>query len=232
LLPYIEQDNIYKQLVFNPNATTASQLYFQNATNQAVLRNHIKSLRCPSSNEGSSAQRVNIGLYYGTRGVDFTPANNNSTWVNHLGFGPPTSNQFGKTNYLGVAGDYRFGDGYRGVFYWNQRLAFTHISDGTSNTMMFGETHVGKFGATTTNDYYAFSWGTTSLFIGFGLSTGTTDNSGGGKFGSMHANLVQFCFADGSVRPLHNPAFYNVNPGFSILAAMAGKSDGKVVTFD
>jgi prepilin-type processing-associated H-X9-DG protein len=117
------------------------------------------------------------------------------------------------------------------VFYWAQKLAVSQITDGSSNTFLFGETHVGKFGSTTPNDYYSYSWGTTGLFTAFGVSTGITDSFGGAKFGSMHTNLINFCYADGSVRPLKNPAQYN-STAFAVLAAIAGKADGQVVAFD
>jgi len=192
----------------------------------------IKTLQCPSSDPGTGAQRGNIGIYYGTRGTDWTPANDNPSWSNvHLGFGPPTSGQLGHTNYLGVAGDWRYGDGYMGVFYWGRSLAVSQISDGSSNTLMFGETHVGRFGTGTPNNYYSYSWGTTALFTAFGVSTGITDDFGGAKFGSMHTNLIQFTFGDGSVRSLRNVAQYN-GANFALFAAMAGVSDGQVLTFD
>jgi len=230
MLPFVEQDNIFRQCIETPTATTSGQLYFFNGTNQAVLRNNIKTFRCPSSDDGAAAQRANIGIYYGTINVDWTPANN--VWSNtHLGFGPTTSTLLAKTNYLGVAGDWRSGEGYRGPFYWNRKQTIVGITDGSSNTMMFGETHVGRFGAGTPNNFYAYSWGTTPLFTAFGVSTGITDDFGGAKFGSMHTNLIQFVFADGSVRSLRNPAQYN-GASFGILAALAGKADGQLVAFD
>ncbi len=229
-LPYMEQDNTYRLLVQNPTATMVSQLYFQNGTNQTVMRNSVKSLLCPSAFDGASAERCNIGIYYGTVGVDFT--NINTSWSGtHLAFGPPTSQQLGKTNYLGVAGDWRYGDGYRGVFYWKQKLGVAQISDGSSNTLMFGEVSGGKFGATTSTNYYSYSWATNSHFLAFGLSSGLTDDFSGAKFGSNHTNIVNFAFADGSVRSLKNPDQYN-GALFGVLVAMGGKSEGQVVTFD
>ncbi|VTS05387.1 DUF1559 family PulG-like putative transporter [Tuwongella immobilis] len=226
LLPYIEQENLFRQLVITPNATTSSQLYFFNGTNQTAMRNSIKTLICPSTFPGSSAERGNIGIYYGTAGVDWTPAN--TTWANtHLAFSGSFAQQMGKTNYLGVAGDWRYGDGYRGVFYFNQKLMVNQITDGSSNTMMFGEVAGGKFGATTSPNYYAYSWGTNSLFTAFGVSN-AMDDFAGAEFASRHTQLINFAYADGSVRPLRNPT----SVAFPLLAAMAGKSDGQVINFE
>jgi len=231
LLPYIEQDNLYRQLVQNPAATTAANLYFQNATNSALLETKISSLQCPSSDPGLGAGGANVGIYYGTRGTDWTPAND--VWSNtHLGFGAASAPRKALTNYLGVAGDWRYGPEYYGIFYWNRPLAVSQIQDGSSNTLMFGETHVGKFGATTAKNFYKYTWGATALFTAFGVSTGITDDFGGAKFGSMHTNVINFCFGDGSVRALRNPAQYNVNPGFTLLVYMAAVGDGQTITFE
>jgi prepilin-type N-terminal cleavage/methylation domain-containing protein/prepilin-type processing-associated H-X9-DG protein len=232
LLPHFEQDALFRQLIINPAAANVSQMYFQIAANQTAMRTPIKTLQCPAAPDGRSAQRAGIGIYYGSVGVDWTPIQ--TSWSNtHLGFGPPTAGQMGKTNYLGVAGDWRYGDGYRGPFYWNRPLTFVNIADGTSNTLMFGESSAGAFGSTLPQlDAYAYQWGVNSHFLAFGLSSGLTDTFAGAKFGSRHTNLINFVFADGSVRPLRNPATYNVNPGFSLLIAMGGTADGVVVTFD
>ena len=235
LLPYMEQENLFRLLTFNPAATTVSQMFFFNSANQAVILgtgtpSKVKTLLCPSSDDGAGSASLNIGIYYGVRGTDWT--NIQTTWSStHLGFGGSFPNA-GRTHYLPVFGDWRNGDGYRGSMYWNSKLGIAQISDGSSNTMMFGETHVGRFGAGTPNNQYSYSWSTTGNFLAFGLSSGITDNFGGAKFGSMHTNLVQFAFGDGSVRSLRNPAQYNVNPGFSTLIAMGGKSDGVIVNFE
>jgi prepilin-type N-terminal cleavage/methylation domain-containing protein/prepilin-type processing-associated H-X9-DG protein len=229
-LPFLEQDNLYRTLVINPTATTVSQMYFQIAANRTALQSKVKTLQCPTSDKGDGSQYCTIGIYYGTRGTDWTPIQ--TTWANtHLGFGAPTAGLLGKSNYVGVAGDWRYGEQYRGVFYWGRQLAVSQIGDGSSNTLMFGEMHVGKFGASTPNNFAAFSWGTNSLFTAFGVSTGPTYASGGAVFGSLHTNLINFCFADGSVRSLRNPSQFNVNPGFTLFTTMAGHSDGQVITF-
>jgi len=226
LLPHMEQENLYRQLVINPQATTVAQMYFQIGANQTALRNPVKSLRCPATPDGASAQRANVGIYYGTRGTDFT--NINTSWSGtHLAFGPPTSGLLGKTNYLGVAGDWRYGAGFNGIFYWNRKTPIVTISDGSSNTLMFGEVAGGQFGATTPQDFYAYTWGTNAHFVAFGLSTGSTDPFSGAKFGSNHtSNTINFCFGDGSVRPL------KANLDFVLLVYLAGANDGNVTSFE
>ena len=49
-----------------------------------------------------------------------------------------------------------------------------------------------------------------------------------GLFSSFHSNMIQFAYGDGSVRNLRDPEQYNANPGFQVLQALGGMSDGVV----
>jgi prepilin-type N-terminal cleavage/methylation domain-containing protein/prepilin-type processing-associated H-X9-DG protein len=227
LLPYIEQDTVYRQLSVN-----ASPVWWGSGTNFALAKTKIKTLLCPSSplGDGSSATQATILIAYGNRGIDFTP-NYGGTANNHVGFPAPDAALLGKTNYLGVAGDWRFGDGYKGAFYYNSKNTIVGISDGSSNTMLFGEVCGGKFGPSSPPTYH-FAWTCSSLYTAFGIAAdGASDNSAGALFGSGHTGLINFAYGDGSVRPLNSLAQYN-GPQFGVLAAMAGKSDGQVVIFN
>jgi prepilin-type processing-associated H-X9-DG protein len=51
------------------------------------------------------------------------------------------------------------------------------------------------------------------------------------RFSSMHTNLIQFAWADGSVRSLSNIASYN-GANFPVLLALGGIADGKVIPGD
>jgi prepilin-type N-terminal cleavage/methylation domain-containing protein len=227
LLPYIEQDNVYRQLSIN-----ASPVWWSSGTNFALAQTRIKSLLCPSSplGDGSDATRAAILIAYGTPGIDYTP-NYTGSPNHHISFAAPDAGTIGKTNYLGVSGDWRFGDGYKGVFYYNSRNTIVGISDGSSNTMMFGEVCGGKFGAGTTPTYH-FAWTCSALYAGFGVAAnGASDDWAGAMFGSGHTGIINFAYGDGSIRSLNNLAPYNTSK-FGVLAAMAGKADGQVVIFN
>ena len=69
------------------------------------------------------------------------------------------------------------------------------VLDGTSNTLMFGEALGGLVG---NRREYAHSWmGSGSLPAAWGPSDAEYY-----RFSSRHPGIVQFCFVDGSVRPL------------------------------
>jgi hypothetical protein len=119
----------------------------------------------------------------------------------------------GLTNYLGVAG---LNPGwlvvgvhgqfdYRGVFYNRSQTQLKHIKDGTSKTLLIGEAVGGHNGSTYE---FGYSWlGCGALTTGDGLAGGHFWIERGPeprwfKFSSSHPNCVQFCYADGSVRPV------------------------------
>ena len=239
LLPYIEQDAMYRgyDLVGVPNANWWGGGINRPSSNGTTnvprpparygAEGEIKSLQCPSAPSPTAYKTVVMAHNYGTAGIDF-PQNGP---LNHVFSGAPGSVVLGRSNYVGVAGDWRYGSGYQGVFYYNRPMTIVGISDGSSNTMMFGEYNPGQSPYSDPilgGGPVTAAWGCNSLFTAFGVA-GTPDQYG--VFGSRHTNLINFSFADGSVRPLVNPVRYNGND-FPLFAAMAGVSDGVVVTFD
>lgn len=223
VLPYMEQSVIYQQLNLN---LTSSQWWFNIGSNLTVAQSKIKTLLCPSTTEFAVTDGGIFVVAYGTAGTDFTPLWGGPPVNTHLYY-PSTT--LGRTNYLGVAGSWVYGQGYYGVFYYNRPMKIQGITDGTSNTMMFGETIGGNFGAPNQPIVY-YSWMCSSLYTEFGLATGPNDPFAGAMFGSGHTNVVNFAYCDGSVRPLTNPDQYNTTQ-FPLLLALSGTSDGVVVTF-
>jgi len=127
----------------------------------------------------------------------------------------------GRTNYLGVAGTVAKGTNtiviplappgnsnypvavpggwskYEGVFTNRSTIRLGHVTDGTSNTLMFGE-RTGLMGKTSQRSGYV-PW-----ISAFSLNTwgGLTTNPEWYHAHSRHSGIVQFCLADGSVRAL------------------------------
>jgi prepilin-type N-terminal cleavage/methylation domain-containing protein/prepilin-type processing-associated H-X9-DG protein len=223
LLPYMEQTNIYQQLTL---PTPMTNYWWAFGNNVTVAQSTIKTLLCPSVPEFVPQLGAIVMVDYGTRGTDYTPFWGGSQ--THVYYPNPS---LGRTNYLPVAGDWRFGSSYNGVFYYNRSTKIVNISDGSSNTFLFGESMGGNFGAPN-KPLLTWSWMTTPLFTAFGVAAnGFNDPNAGAEFGSAHTNLLNFAYGDGSVRPLTSPGQYN-SAAFPTFAALAGVSDGQVISFD
>ena len=239
LLPYLEQTGVSDQIndikldvdvkdtpywlaLYHPNTWAASQW-------------QISFLKCPTvppeQPQYAYWDRIAFPANYG----DLKPSGYNSASV-----------QLGETNYLGVSGwygsvaaTYPNAEKYNnmiGVFHNRSKVDTGKIADGTSNTLLFGEAGgtVGAgitIGPTSYNgkvDSHAWM-GTNTLPVKWGLDS-SIDNKNGQSFdahwayfSSLHNGVVQFCFADGSVRSLDR--------GIALepLRMLAGIADGGVV---
>jgi len=157
--------------------------------------------------------------------------------------------EMGETNYLGVSGwfgpvtsnhpDAELYNSLVGIFYNRSKTRIQQISDGTSNTLLFGEAggtigqNVSINGVVYNGKIAAHAWtGTNTLAVKWGIdpsvndSPGTTFDSHWANFASLHPGIVQFCFADGSVRSL------NVSISVEPLQFLAGMGDGGIVNED
>ena len=126
-------------------------------------------------------------------------------------YGNPPPAPFGRTNYFGVAGTAFRGSHnvaapfsialsqYEGVFTNRSSNSLGNIPDGTSNTLMFGES---LGGLSVGQPVFLYPWiGSAVIDTRFGLPA-TGANSDWRQYSSMHPGIVLFCFCDGSVRPL------------------------------
>lgn len=173
-----------------------------------------------------------------------------SLWrVMRVGGFPAPAIEMGETNYLGVSGwfgpvasnhpDAELYNSMVGVFYNRSKTRTQQISDGTSNTLLFGEAGgtIGqnvRIGSVVYNGKIAaHAWtGTNTLTVKWGIdpsinnSPGTTFDSHWANFASLHPEIVQFCFADGSVRSL------NISIADETLHSLSAMGDGGVVGED
>ncbi len=107
LLPYLEQDNLYKQIDFN------------------------KPIADPAN---ATARKVSIPVF-----------------LSPLDPQPTTGDEHGATNYLFNAGAKTALTDNDGLFYHNSKVKIADITDGTSNTLMTGETLRGDGGKKATD---------------------------------------------------------------------------------
>jgi prepilin-type N-terminal cleavage/methylation domain-containing protein/prepilin-type processing-associated H-X9-DG protein len=245
LLPYIEQNNVYSQLNFvgpatvNGNPGNDSE-YINCAT--ATVPNPpgstiIKTFLCPTDTAPTQT------TYVGTSGV--------SKGLNYL---------FGANTYGGSAGIRSFytfdssgnpsGTGMTqdGVFYINSSVSVTTITDGTSNTIAFGERNRTDpnfdqiyTGVNVIEQHSGWAWanyypGYDYLFgaamplnwtftkAGITSDTGFTyQDPRYSTFGSQHTGGANFCFADGSVH------FISDSIPLATLQALTTRSGGEVI---
>jgi prepilin-type N-terminal cleavage/methylation domain-containing protein/prepilin-type processing-associated H-X9-DG protein len=118
------------------------------------------------------------------------------------------------SNYIGCAGglgDDAYGSSaslkqwlpFKGIYTRNSNTTIGMITDGTSNTIAFGETLGGTYQLP--RDFNLLWFGCGSMPTAWGL----TNNPDWYNFSSAHTGgIVQFAFADGSVRPITTSANY------------------------
>jgi prepilin-type N-terminal cleavage/methylation domain-containing protein len=246
LLPYLEMDNVYKELVINWDVKSGGDPWWLGPVgthNFNVARTKIKILLCPSDDAYSSNNGVGYaGHYYNTSQVPppfwFYAKSWNETDA-------PGSSTLGRTNYVGVGGTFGHGthaaptppyfpiaiNSYEGLFTNRSRNSLDRVPDGTSQTLLFGEILGGS--VKNPDGKYGFSWiGVGSLPTMFGLNVRDPEWY---QYSSNHTNVVQFCFADGSVRgllpgssgvDLAGVAELHLTPDWYVVQKLAGFQDG------
>lgn len=232
LLPYLELDSVRASIIdtqkmfplpvgpvplsttqMNLNINEARQPWWNLAANQTAAQAKIKLFECPSD---TVREPLNIGT------LAYLITTNGGASASF--FGGALGNALGRTNYVGCAGllgevtDQTLfttpaANKYVGVLTNRSSLTLGQISnkDGTSNTIIFGET----IGSPLTNGRdLGLSWvgvGTLQTYWGNGSAKrAAPDHTDWYKFGSTHTAGSQFCFGDNSVRTLK---FENTNNG-------------------
>jgi prepilin-type N-terminal cleavage/methylation domain-containing protein len=159
----------------------------------------------------------------------------NVLWIDFL---PPPSNatlNIGVSNYIG-SGGYNIlspdgttvydplnrGQNWPGIYGANSKTTVGSITDGTSNTIAFGETLAGT---PTGNRDFVLSWfGSGSMPSTYGLTpVGTATQVDWYQFSSRHTGIVNFGFGDGSVHSI------STSISFPVFCMLSGASDGQVV---
>ncbi len=143
-------------------------------------------------------------------------------------FGGGAGDVLGRTNYIGVSGylgqtGVPSTDRFAGVFTNRSKNDFRTITDGSSNTLLFGEVSGGRPPAGM--QLTAFSWIGCGAF-GTAAWDKPEDDPGWywAKFSSRHPGVVQFGLSDGAVRPVA------VQTDATIIHNLAGQADGNPVT--
>jgi prepilin-type N-terminal cleavage/methylation domain-containing protein/prepilin-type processing-associated H-X9-DG protein len=192
LLPFLEQDNRYKNFSFQP---TSGLLYYQDPLNRPAsttsstvprppalygVEGTFPTMLCPSAPGPTETTTALLGVLYGPgdSGINYPPAaantyNGVSPNVGIVFSSYPGGLILGRSNYLAVAGYLGMHPGVdylAGLFTYQSRNSFDRVPDGTSNTLAFME-YAGGFivwnGAGGIPDGWASgSWCASSNFTG------------------------------------------------------------------
>jgi prepilin-type N-terminal cleavage/methylation domain-containing protein/prepilin-type processing-associated H-X9-DG protein len=130
-----------------------------------------------------------------------------------------TTGQLGLSNYTGCAGGwsndpaYWFTNGnpkvnFVGVFFDGSQTKLTDVTDGTSNTIAFGEIRSGSDLNSPQPGWgkFVYAWAGCGIMP---TGDGLADQQLPDQFGSFHKNVVNFAMADGSVRPFKRTIDYS-----------------------
>ncbi len=156
----------------------------------------------------------------------------------------------GKTNYLACMGSsgeiadldgstlYRspYHDQHIGIYTVRSMTRVAHVTDGTSNTLAFGEavgmsgSNISMSGQFQSGLVLSYAWmGGATLPVLFGLKSSDANGNPNPEatydahwafFSSMHDGVVQFCLSDGSVQGIKREIDQKV------LESLAGRADG------
>ena len=241
LLPYMEQSAIYQGISNNSNldpdtngvgAATGSpaatkNLYWWNTDSWDFVHYKLPALLCPSDNTDGNNEN-SLLLVYAT--ATATTALPGFGYYREPTTGASWHETVGKTNYLGCGGrSGRTGsvatsatttagypaDSLNGVFSVRSKTKFGNITDGTSNTFMFGEVTGAFRQAKNRSGRWMSFWFPCNgpMYTRYMVPVPTQDpldptwgflNSvefpGALKFSSFHTGIIQMTNADGSVR--------------------------------
>ncbi len=241
LLPYIEQSSVSNLIMTNMDIDNVQPYWGNSGSTVTAARTRIKTFACPSTflyRPNAGAVVLTLGVFL--NGVDVTYWDTTSP-----SFGSSSSAAtvlaLGRTSYVGVGGYGGNSAGwsisasksalmgipagqlalnFEGIFGTRTKTRYSHIGDGSSNTLLYGET----MGGGDKNTLHA-----SNTWIGSGfLPTFPGLNADDGnpirywsKFNSDHsAGVVNFVLADGSIRTLSPQTNYGV------YIALSGMHDG------
>jgi type II secretory pathway pseudopilin PulG len=219
LLPYLEQDNLFK--LWNPDIT-----YF--AQSDAFRLTPVKVLFCPTRRTPTTPPTASISGDVPDNGGDHVPG--------ALGDYAAAINDLGYYDYPFQDGDLPPANGAFVSAGWGNSSAhvnrnFATVTDGLSNTIFLGEKHVpiNKWGVGEGSSgdgcTYNGNRGSSLRAANAGLARSPTDLDNG-NFGSYHPGICQFTLGDGSVRALPNSI------PLSTLKLLVNIHDGQVIPDD
>jgi len=214
ILPYLEQTALAQQW----NLTQTYSQHPEAARTTRVNAFYCPTRRNPQANSTSFGNTGTVTLPCGCilPATPVLPGACTDYAGNHGDLSPGT---------LGLSTDFYWGGNGTGVIItsrpkpgvpsadWPDRIRIDSITDGTSNTLLIGESHIRQSQLAKlpddgpAYDGTRFHYSTRVGGLGLPLATGPHDDVEGNSwyaFGSWHPGICQFAFADGRVAALRN----------------------------
>ncbi len=226
LLPYIELGNIHEPIdsqsygtgvmsslwdVDNPPGTGNAHYYWRSPDRSEAWKmahEKIDAFICPSATNDIPSDGMGAVL------VQYNDS------IFQIGYWSGNYPKIGWTNYLGCAGvigkTRNSWAPYEGIYAKRSKNSFNSITDGSSNTIAFGEALGGR-----PTVEYRYSWmGCGAMATYWGLSN--TETGGWFQYDSQHPGVVQFCIADGATTSISRDIDINI---FRNLSGMRDAKD-------
>jgi prepilin-type N-terminal cleavage/methylation domain-containing protein len=233
LLPYVEQDAVYKlfpnQMFSLTNGGAAGQMWSTNGS-WAASQVRIKSYVCPADNPYVT------NLSGGTSVFTYVDEKTLTTWTGYYPSSSVPPGTFGLTNYTSSAGALgaspnAFYGAYAGPYTINSSNKTGSLTDGSSNTIGFGEVLGGQYPGVRD---FSIAWvgaGAMPTYYGIPINTKTSPGHWW-QFNGLHTAVVQFAFCDGSVRGIRRGVGLTpLSTDWYNLSRAGGFKDGEVIDY-
>ncbi len=232
LMPEMEQMQVYNAINFNLNI-----FYNANLTAHAI---GVNSLWCPSDGTISTIQTLDPNSFYETVNP---PQQARMAYTSYCASGGPWTNNcyVTRSTYGQVSAN------ELGLFSCFSQTRLADITDGTSNTMMFGEHAHGLLSQSDQTSWHWWTsgnWGDTLCTTMYPLNPHRKLSNGAAglnasifivSFSSFHPGGANFCFADGSVKFLKDSIDawqYNSQTGLPVGVTQTLASGGSSTFWD
>jgi prepilin-type N-terminal cleavage/methylation domain-containing protein len=239
LLPYMEQQALYEQLLELAEASRGGGCYPIRPWDRSPLQQQIiPAFICPSESvqigngmaTWSGPETAAVASYFGNAGPIGTGPRD---WGEDKGCGL-CFRQIDCPCMFGTGRGFFFGhnaDGPGMLDMWPNRISVANVTDGTSNTLHVGETHwaepnSGQPGCTD-QMHWLSSWGVASTVWGINVDylariPSIQNWQAGCGFRSHHPGGAQFGLVDGAVKFLEE----SIDP--ALLANLGTRNDGRI----